>query len=340
MTRRPTLADVARRAGVSTATASKVLNRRTGFSAETAAAVQAAMSELGYLPITRERMPRATGSIVAVFDTLYTLYSLRVIEGIAEGAQVAGVELVTQVSDPGHVGAPTLSLDERRVRSMADRGHAGVIMVTSRIPADLVDLLRAYGLPLVSIDASAALQADVPDVSSTHWRGGQQAAAHLLERGHRRIAFFGAEPANPGIRERLAGFRDVLAEAGAPLDERFVVTGLHADATALGALLRQDDRPTAVFAATDAAAVGTIAVARGLGLRVPDDLSVVGYDDTYAPVVPGLDLTTVHAPLEALGRTAVETVLALAAGRPAPRGDLHLSTRLIVRGTTAAAPTG
>ncbi|MGO3884770.1 MAG: LacI family DNA-binding transcriptional regulator [Mycetocola sp.] len=334
--RRATLDDIARKAGVSISTVSKVLNRRTGFSEDTRERVEQAMAELDYAPITRDRAPGVTGAVVVIFDTLYTLYSLRVLEGVAEAAQAAGVDLITQVADPGHHGVATLTLDARRVASMSDKGHAGVVMVTSRISAEMVKQFRDRDLPLVSIDASALVPGDVPNVGSNHWRGGVQAATHLRELGHTQIGFIGGDPDNPGLRERLSGFREVLARDGVSSDPALVSEeGMDQGPVAFDRMMSLAEPPTAVFASTDAGAMEILALARDRGLRVPEDLSVIGYDDTYSLVAPSLGLTTVRAPLEAVGKTAVETVLGLAAGRPVSEADLYLSTRLVVRSTTA-----
>jgi len=331
MSRRTTLGDVASLAGVSPATASKVLNDRGGFSEGTRARVERAIEELGYTPSTAGR-DRRIRSLVVVFDSLQAIYSLRVLEGMVDGARIAGVDLVTRVAEP-------LAADPVDVRAIAASGHSGVVMVTSTIGPELVRRFREHGLPLVSVDASASLQDDVPDVSSTHWRGGMQAAAHLLELGHRRIAFIGGDARNPGLRERLAGFLDQLSREGVPADPSLVSQdGLASGEQQLAAMLASAHPPTAVFASTDGGAVTAIAVAREAGLAVPDDLSVIGYDDTYASLSPALGLTTVRAPLHDLGRTAVDTVLALAHGRGRPTGDLRLPTRLVVRSTTGPAP--
>lgn len=336
MTRRATLSDVAQLAGVSMSTASKALNRRTGMSADTRRRVTDAMDSLGYVPITRDRGHTRSGAIVAVFDTLYTLYSVRVLEGLARGARNAGLDLLVEVSDPFHAGEAVPDLDEFRVKSMSDKGHVGVIMVTSRISDATLEHFRTYELPLVSVDASTALHDGVVNVSSTHWRGGMQAASHLLELGHRRIAFIGGDPGNPGVSERLAGFVDLLRRNHIDVDETLVdERGLELGHVGLEAMLCSDAPPTAVFASSDTAALAAIDVAKKAGLDVPRDLSVIGYDDAYALAVPAINLTTVHAPLEALGRSAVEHIVALAHGSSPEHSDIYLSTQLVVRGTTS-----
>lgn len=335
--RRPTLDDLAARSGVSKTTVSKVLNRRTGFSASTRAAVERAAQELGYVPITRERGPHASGAVVVVFDTLFSLYSLRVLEGVADGAQAAGVDLITQVLRPNWPGGAALELDARRIKTMADKGHAGVLIVTSVITPATVGFFEEYGLPFVAIDAQTALQKTVLSVGSNHWGGGMQAARHLVDLGHRRIGFVGGNRDNPGLRERLAGFREVLETAGIDLPAQLVSEeGLGSGRVAVERMLRGALPPTAVFASNDADALWAVAAITEAGLRVPEDISVVGYDDTYAAVSPVPFLTTVRAPLHDIGRLAVDTLLAVGAGTPPISPRLELATELIVRTSTRA----
>ncbi len=333
MPRRVTIDDLARAAGTSRATVSKVLNARGGYSDATRRSVEAAIDELGYRPIARESRRRP--AVAALFDTLFTPYSLRVLEGIVDEAQRLGMDVVTQVADPMHRGRPTLIPDERYVTEAVANGYRGVIMVTSDVDARTAGAFAAAELPLVSIDASASLQETVPNVGSTHWRGGAQAARHLLELGHRRIAFIGGDQRSPGFRERFAGFADALRQQpGAWREELVAPDDWAAGLGALDRMLDAPEPPTAVFAATDGMAVEAIAHLRRRGLGVPDDVSVLGYDDTHSALLPGLELSSVHAPLEAIGAAAVRTVVALAYGDAVLTSDLHLSTTLRARATT------
>jgi LacI family transcriptional regulator len=156
----------------------------------------------------------------------------------------------------------------------------------------------------------------VASIGSSHAVGGQQAVEHLIGLGHRRIAFVGGHPANPGLRARAVGYREALRSAGIPLDPGLVSEeGMGTSAPAVERMLALDDPPTAVFATNDADAFAVIRTLLQEGLRVPEDLSVVGYDDTY-------------------GRAAVDTLLRLQAGERPFSHHLELATTLIEREST------
>jgi LacI family transcriptional regulator len=335
--RRATLDDIAALSGVSRATVSKVLNRRSGFTPATRAAVEKAVRDTGYVPITRERRMQESGAILIVFDTLFSLYSLKLLDGVAEGAQDAGVDLITQVMFPNSARAASITLNAHHIKTIADKGHAGVLVVTSVITPETVALFAEYGVPLLAIDAQTALQNDVVSVGSNHWGGGMQAAKHLVDLGHRRIAFVGGHRDNPALRERYTGFREVLEGAGIEIDPTLVSEeGFGSGFDAVARMLRAPHPPTAVFASNDADAFGAVRAIAEAGLRMPEDVSVVGYDDTYAEVSPIRFLTTVHAPLHEIGRVAVATLLGLSRGEQPISPRVELATSLVVRDSTRA----
>ncbi|GAA2559000.1 LacI family DNA-binding transcriptional regulator [Winogradskya consettensis] len=327
---RATLDEVAARAGVSKATASKVLNRRPGISAATRRRVDQALHDLGYAPTTA-RDPRTTRVVTAVFDTLTSLYSLRVLEGAVDAAREHGADLVTTTLVTGSTAIP--------VDAVAAKGHIGLLVITTRIGPEVVRACAGHGIALIAVDPPDALDDSVVSIGSHHWAGGLQATSHLLRLGHRRIAFVGGSPHNQGLRERFGGYREALDAAGVPPDPDLISQdGIGSGEAAVRRMLALPRRPTAVFATTDGDAFAAIRAARAHGLRVPTDLSVAGYDDTYAIAATDSRLTTVSTPMHEIGRTALRTLLAMADGEPPISRHLRLATTLITRETTAPPP--
>jgi LacI family transcriptional regulator len=335
---RTTLDEVAQLAGVSKATASKVLNRRPGASADTRRRVEDAVTQLDYAPTTT-RVTRTGACVELLFDSLMNLYSLKVLEGLVRGAQDEGVELVTTALASGENGVGPRDLSAEAVRGVAARGRSGLLLVTTHVSAQVRAVCEELALPLVVIDPPNAVDPHVVSIGSDHFTGGLQATRHLLDLGHRRIAFVGGDPTNPGLRARYGGYREALEQAGLAEDPRLVShAGMGSAEPVATRLLGGPDRPTAVFATNDGDAFGVIRAAHRLGLAVPEDLSVIGYDDTYASVPSAILLSTVHTPLHQLGRLAVSTLIGMAAGRPPVSHHVQLATHVVARETTGPVP--
>lgn len=335
--RRVTLDDIAQTAGVSKATVSKILNHRGGTSDATRQRVTAVMRELGYVAITRERTPADARTVTVVFDNLVALYSLGVLGGLVDAAQSLGVDLVTNVTE-SHSGTNVV-LDRAWIRRLAAKGHSGLIVVTTSVDSALVGACAQYGIPLVAVDAPNLVDPSVVSIGSNHWSGGMAATRHLLGLGHRRIGFLGGDAAVPGLRERLAGYREALDAAGVDFDPRLVSeTGMGTAAAALPALLALGNPPTALFVTNDGDAMGVVRALDLTGHRVPHDVSVVGYDDTYSFLPSRPHLTTVHTPMREIGKLALETVIGMAEGKPPISSRLQLATHLVVRESSIARP--
>ncbi|GGC06277.1 LacI family DNA-binding transcriptional regulator [Cellulomonas carbonis] len=368
--RRPTLEQVAAEAGVSTSTASKVLNARPNISAGTRRRVEEAMERLGYAPTTGPRAGTAVRTATVVFRTLADTYAMRVLEGVLASAREHGVEVVVDVLDvrgsergtsgsasvgtsagtsvgtaPGTAGG-TAPLSPAWIRRQAARGRVGVVLVTSEPTAEQHRLLRAHGVAVVHVDPANPLDDSTVSVGSANFSGGVQATRHLLDLGHRRIAFAGGGPTFQPSAERLQGYLSTLRTAGVEADEALVRSRAHtfeAGVAMADELLDRTDRPTAVFAASDSIALGVLASAQRHGLRVPQDLSVVGFDDSSAAVSSVPALTTVRQPVAEMGRVALRTLLQLARGERVDSHHVELATTLVVRDSTAApsaAPAG
>ncbi|PRY54048.1 LacI family transcriptional regulator [Glycomyces artemisiae] len=334
---RATLSEVAARAGVSKATASKVLNARPGVAEETRRLVREAIAELGYVPTTGPRETPGGQSIHVVFDTILNMYAVYVLDGIISGARDLGVEVVTSSLEEGGPGHP-VPLGADRIKEIAAQGAAGLVVVTAELTAEEMTACEQADLPLVVIDPANPLDERVTSLGATNWAGGVQATRHLLDLGHRRIGFAGGPVQSVPARERLHGYREALESAGIDLDPALMGSGKFEEST--GAVLTDrmldlDDPPTAIFAASDSIAVGVLRSARRHGLAIPDDLSVVGFDDTYNAMWMEPPLTTVKQPLRQMGRVAARTVIDLAAGKVPDSHHVQLATTLVVRDSTA-----
>lgn len=333
---RATLDTVAARAGVSKATVSKVFNARPDVAVATRELVFHAAQEVGYVP-----SPRRAGStsIAIVFDNVANYYAPMLLEGVLDEAQSRGITVIvaessSQPSGPGQPGSAGW------IRDMHRQGLGGVILVTTAVTVDEMAQSADGGMPLVAIDPTSVPPDPVTSIGATNWRGGVQATEHLISLGHRRIAFLGGRPTSMPAGERMAGYRSALVAHGLSVDPDLIRRQdftYEAGLTLAGELLDGDAPPTAVFAACDAVAFGVIEAARQRDLHVPDDLSVVGFDDTHAASWSAPRLTTVRQPLKEMGRAGVRTVAELARTGAGTAHPVELATELIVRGSTGPA---
>jgi LacI family xylobiose transport system transcriptional regulator len=326
-----TLTHIARSAEVSPSTVSKVLNGRSGVSAETRARVEQALRTHGYSPpAERHRQP----FIELVFERVESVFAIEIIRGVQRAAVARGLSLVLSETGNRHTPGPEW-LDQ-----VLRRRPAGVVLVFSDLPTSAKERLALRGIPFVVLDPAGDPAPDVPSVGSANWSGGVQAARHLIELGHRSIAVIGGPNDMMCSRARVSGFRAALDEAGVPFREDALRWGNFAreDGLAFGReLLQLPDRPTAVFAGNDLMALGVLEAARMLGLSVPRDVSVVGYDDLEIAHWSGPPLTTVRQPLAEMGEQAA--LLALDAQDGALRAArVDLATSLVVRESTAPPP--
>lgn len=332
---RPTLAVVARVAGVSTATASKVFNNRPDVAPGTRRRVTAALEALGYQPTTAPRVVPRDPMVTVVFDTLVNPYSAQVLRGVLTAAKEMCVDIVVEVLNES-TGAQR-PLSTRWLQSVAQKGWQGVLAVTTEITPKQSRAFRDAGLYLVAIDPPNALDDSLVSVGSTNFIGGIQATNHLIELGHRRIAVAGGPIHSSVARERVHGYRSALEAADIIYDDALIRNGefdYPAGVEMSLALLTQDERPTAIVAGCDSSALGVLEGARRLNVRVPQELSVVGFDDTPAALSSSPPLTTIHQPMAALGRVALRSLLQQAMGEEPASHHIQLATTLVVREST------
>ncbi|MFI5916722.1 LacI family DNA-binding transcriptional regulator [Dactylosporangium sp. NPDC051541] len=325
-----TVATIARLAGVSPPTVSKVLNGRSGIAVDTRERVEALLREHGY---RRTDATSAMPIVEVAFSGLESHLAVEIMRGVEEvvrdrGLTVGFTDLQGRAPRAGR----------RTADLLLSRRPTGVIAVHSAYRGQYYQQLTASGVPLVVLDPTGEPVHDTPSVGTTNWSGGIAAARHLIDLGHRRIGVITGPAQFMCSRARLEAARAALETAGLPLDPSLVRSGLFtfADGTELGGqLLAAPDRPTAILCGDDLQALGVYEAARRAGLRVPEDLSVVGFDDVEVARWCGPPLTTVRQPFSGMGRAAAEMVLRLAAGQPVEPPRVELATSLVIRESTA-----
>jgi len=326
-----TIATIADEVGVSVATVSKVLNGRSDVAADTRARVEASLERHRYRRRSKKR-PVGTGQIDLVFHEFNSAWSMEIIRGVESVTAPLGVDVVlSQLGGKHH--PPQQWLD-----TVLSRRPLGVLFVLCSPTQAQQQQLNRQGIPFVVVDTDSATTASVPTVGSNNWNGGLLATRHLLELGHRRIAIISGPDDVLCSRARLAGFRFAHDEAGLGVDPELVRYGtfyLNAGYEHGMALLDRPDRPTAIFAGSDLQALGVLRAARRLGLDVPGQLSVIGYDNVPMAAWTDPALTTIDQPIRDMAGTATRMVLDLARGEDLPTSRVDLVTELVVRESTA-----
>jgi LacI family xylobiose transport system transcriptional regulator len=332
---RTTLSMLAAEAGVSLSTISKVLNGHADVSPATRQRVEGLLDEHNY----RRRGTAAKGSTLLelVFSDLSNPWGSEIVAGVQEVAHQQGMSVVLSPSSVLHAPGPGW------LPGVLQRRPAGVLLVTTDPTPLLRERLTLRSIPIAVIDPAGELPPGVPSVGSTNWAGGLAATRHLIELGHTRIAAVSGYTHMLCSWARLDGYRSAMGSAGLRVREDWVHMGdfqVTGGREAAERLFATEDRPTAVFAGNDVQALGIIEVATERGLRVPEDVSVVGYDDTQVATWSRPRLTTVHQPIRRMAAEAARIVIRLAAGDPVPQPRLELATLLVVRDSTAPPPVG
>jgi DNA-binding LacI/PurR family transcriptional regulator len=329
------MAQIAQVAGTSVPTVSKVLNGGTDVSDATRRRVMEAARDLGY-----QRRPRR-GAIAAgdprVVDVVVGLiegsWISRVLEGVEQETTRAGLDLVLTLADP----------EGEWVSRILRRPSFGAIVVLVDTTAAQLHALSAAGRHIVVLDPSSRPPREIASVGATNWEGGRMAAEHLLDSGHRDVAIVAGSRAHLYSSARVDGFLTAFRDAGLAVPPHRVV---HADwdraeaRTATLALLRSPSRPSAVFACSDQMALGVYDAAAEEGVDVPDQLSVVGFDDVREAAWASPPLTTIQQPIRDMGSAAFRMLAQFrdaptAGAVPASAPRIELETRLVTRDSTA-----
>ena len=327
---RATLSRVAAEAAVSVSTVSKVLNGRTGVSDSTRARVEDLLRDHGYN--RRNSGLSAAPLIELVFSEIDSAWAIEIIQGVERISRENGMSVVLTESGDRHSPSPDW------IDGVMRRRPAGVILVFSDLSAEHKHQLRTRNIPFVIVDPAGDPAPDVPSIGSANWSGGYIATRHLIELGHRRIAMITGPDDMMCSTARLSGYRAALEGAGIRARDDYVVGGDFHYADGIvggGKLLSLPEPPTAIFAGSDMQALGVYESARALGLSIPDDLSVVGYDDLKVALWAGPPLTTVRQPLTEMAEEATRLVIRLRNDSQVDNLRIDLATSLVVRGSTA-----
>jgi LacI family transcriptional regulator len=331
-----TISAIASAAGVSVPTVSRVLNGRSDVAPATRERVETLLREYGY----RRRgttTPTPSGLVDLVFNDLDSPWAVEIIRGVEESLNGDGLSVVVSaIHRRGGADSTRKWLD-----ILAARASDGAILVTTDLDSFLHAELQRLNLPVVVIDPAGVPDLEVPTIGATNWTGAVTATEHLLGQNHRRIGFVAGRPGLWCSRARLDGYRAGLDAAGVAFDPALVISGdfdYHSGFSAGTELLTLTEPPTAIFAASDQMALGVYEAARQQGLRIPDDLSVIGFDDLPEASWASPPLTTVRQPLSEMGTLAARTLVRLIRGEPVESPRIELSTRLIPRASVRPRP--
>jgi LacI family transcriptional regulator len=338
--RRPrvTIRQIAETAGVSIATVSRVLNGREDVAPETRELVRRVIREEGYLAnrgAAGRHWTGPTGVVGLLVPMVQPDYYAAIVSGIADALAEENLGLLLYPTDFVH--DREISLVARLSHGTAD----GAILVVPQETREELDALRQSGYRFVVLDPRVPLDKDVPTVSAANSAGAEEAVRHLIGLGHRRIAAITGPSDFAASVDRLRGYELALAAAGIAPDADLIVAGdfeIEGGAAGAARLLDGPEPPTAIFGFNDKIAIGAIQAAQARGLRVPEDLSVVGFDDLeHAPILTPA-LTTVHQPIVEMGWMAVRMLLDLLARRRSQPAQIELRTHLVVRKSTCPPP--
>jgi LacI family transcriptional regulator len=327
-----TIGAIAKEAGVSVPTVSRVLNGRSDVAPHTRARVEELLRRRGYRRRPSRSRTRAR-LIDLVFPDLDSPWAVEILRGVEDVAHAAGVGTV--VSATHRRAEPA----RQWLHNLRARASDGVILVTSTLESPLLTELQRHDIPLVAVDPVGGPTLDAPTIGATNWAGGLAAMEHVLALGHRRIAIIAGPPEVLCSRARLDGYRAALAAAGVDSREVPVKEGDFSNQSgfdcARALLSMAPEPPTAIVASSDQMAFGAYEALRQRGLRIPDDITVVGFDDLPESRWSSPPLTTVRQPLAEMGALAARTVLRLAAGEDVDSPRVELATSLIERESSA-----
>lgn len=328
--RTTTLAEIAAAAGVSVPTVSRVLNGKRGISEIKRSQIEKLLDDRGY---ERRRPRRESMLIDFVISGLDTQWATQLLRGSQSEAARAGADLVVTATDGRPAGSPDW------IERLTARGTIEVVLVVSELAPTARDELSRLHVPVVLIDPVGTDTESFVTVSATDWAGGRDATEHLLAQGHRRIGVVTGPLLLECHQDRLDGYFSALGRAGIAADRDLVREGNSLTSGGVrfgGELLDLPDRPTAIISGSDEQAYGVYLAARERGLRIPEDLSVVGFDDVDLCQWVSPQLTTVRQPLAGMATEATRLVLSLARGEEIANPHVQLASELIVRESTAA----
>lgn len=335
MRNRPSIKDIAELANVAPSTVSRALAGSTRVSAATRQRIQAIAEELSYTPsaAARSLVTGASYTLGIVAPSLADPYIAAVMKGIEEASTRADYQHVVATT----AGDPRQEIEV--VRMLLGHNLDGLIVLSSRAGSAYEDILPNLAMPVAFVN-SVHRGKQVFSISNDNEHGGWMATNHLIGLGHKRIAYLGGPGNGRSQLARAAGYRRALQEADIPFDRTLILTGdgaIAAGRAALETLLAHpsEHRPTAIFCYNDLSALGLLASAHEHGVRIPEDLAVVGFDNAPYAEISAPPLTTIDQRTAEMGRLAVENILA--ALREEPIADIQLRGELIIRRSTTEA---
>lgn len=331
-----TIKDIAKLAGVSTATVSRTLATPDVVAPDTRARVEAAVRKLDYMPnaLASGLRRRRTENIIVVVPDIHNPFFSGVVQGIEHVAHGHGHKVLLGESQHSQVRLDSYAA------MLVSKEADGLILLGALLPTSVERAVAAHEPPpmpiVMACEYFAGLQA--PNVRIDNVAAAAAATDHLVHLGHRRIAMITGPSGNPLVKDRVKGYRQQMAKADLPVPADFVARGdftVESGYHAMQKLLAHAHKPTAVFCANDEMAMGAIRAAKEAGKRVPHDLSVVGFDDIRFAEYFDPPLTTIRQPQREIGETAMRLILDVFAKRNAPT-SVVLPHALVVRGSTKA----
>jgi LacI family transcriptional regulator len=326
-----TIQDVAKTAGVSVSTVSRVLNGKVDVASDTQDRIRSVIDTMGYTTNLAARSMRSfkKNMVGLIMPDIAYPFAIEVMKGVNQA--IAESEFDLLVYTTGDVRKSGRASHEQKYVSLLSNSITdGVIIVAPVTGEFLTDA------PIVSIDPLMS-DPDYPSVHATNYQGAIDAMEYLLGLGHKRIGFISGRAELESSNRRLKGYRDALEKAGLPIDEKLIAAGDYTTETGAECareLLSLDRRPTAIFASNDQAAMGVFQVAQELGLRIPQDLSVIGFDNIMESKY--MRLTTVDQFISKMGFVATQILIKLINGESLSEQTYQMQTQLVIRNSCDA----
>jgi DNA-binding LacI/PurR family transcriptional regulator len=335
--RRPSIKDIARMAQVSHPTVSRALRNSPLVNPRTAERIRKIASEAGYLAsaVARGLVMRRTRTVGLVVTTIADPFISGVVRGVEQTARDLGYNVMLADSNADPVR------EQKIVQSFAEQRLDGIIVTSSRVGALYLPMLEEMRVPIMLVNNQYP-GAFVHAVTIKNLQGTRAAVRHLIELKHRRIAYLGDQFGYQSDVERMSGYREALEAAGIPFKAELIVYGDSRTEAAIGAmnkLLELEQPPTAVCCYNDMTALGAMHAVHARGLRVPEDISVTGFDDLFFAPYTQPPLTTVRQPIHRMGQLAMENLVKLISGEQSV-AHIKVDTELVIRQSTGIAHAG
>ncbi len=333
--KRLTMVEIAKEAGVSTTTVSKVLNQLPGVSTQTRVRIQKLIEQNDYVQNHAARHLRKgqSGLIDLVIMRLEGGYDLGIMHGVQSVLEESGHRLAIFATQEDE------TTERLWLRRMLDQSTDGVLLLLPYERVGIPNALMEQNIPFIAIGDRNEPTTTFPTIGSTIWLGGYTATEYLISLGHRRIGIITGPLHLTTSRARLAGYREALERAGITIDPTLIYEGNYLLGDGIQqtyALLNHPNPPTAIFTGNDAQATGVYQALYRRNIRIPDDMSVIGFDDVTYTAQMSPPLTTIHQPLVEMGKMAATMLLRLISGFSLDSNHVELSTSLVIRDSCAA----